>query len=144
MAEIDWKNKLRKIRKTAQEAAQPEEKPKVKFPVFMLITSIIGDLVGWFNILLSFVTAGIWLAISETIGNIIEVIINISHYVWYKYFSSSGISPMKKSNIETKLITNKVVTTLFGWVPIIGDIIPKLTISTFVHYGVQKAESLVK
>lgn len=144
MREIDWKNKLRKLREAAKEAAaedSTEEEPKVKFPWFMLITSIFGDLVGWFNIGLSLLTAGVWLAISETIGNIIETVINISHYVWYKYFSSTGISPIQKNKIATKLITNKIITILFGWIPVIGDAVPKLTISTFVHYFVQKAES---
>jgi len=142
MSELDWKNKLRKIRETAKKAAPEDgEKPKVKFPLFMLITSIFGDLVGWFNILLSLITAGIWLAISETIGNIIETLINISHYVWYSYFSGSGISVAKKQKLVTKLIANKLITILFGWIPVIGDVIPKLTISTFVFYATQKAMS---
>lgn len=111
------------------------------FPWFMLITSIFGDLVGWFNVFMVLVTAGAWVAISATIWNIVEAIINGLHYFWYTAVSSSGIDPKLKKSIGKKLIVNKIATTLFGWIPVIGDIIPKLTISTLVFYFTMKAMS---
>lgn len=112
---------------------------EIQFPWFMLVTSIFGDLVGWFNVLMVIATAGAWVAISATIWNIAEAMINTLHYFWYTCVSSSGIDPKLRKSANKKLIVNKIATTLFGWIPVIGDAIPKLTISTFVFYFTSKA-----
>ncbi|MFH1392155.1 MAG: hypothetical protein ABIG90_00530 [bacterium] len=141
MSEVSWKNRLKELREKAKKnlPEDTEQKEEVKFPWFMLITSIPGDLVGWFNVIMILLTAGVWVAISGTIWNATEAGINIVHFVWYSYCSSSGISVDKKQKLIKNLAVNKIVTTLFGWIPIIGDAIPKLTISTFVFYAMQKA-----
>lgn len=115
------------------------QKNEVQFPWFMLITSIFGDLVGWFNVFMVLVTAGAWVTISATIWNIVEAMINGLHYFWYTCVSSSGLDPKLRKSTGKKLLVNKIATTLFGWIPVIGDIIPKLTISTFVFYFMNKA-----
>lgn len=140
--QINWKNKLRKAREKAKEPGKKSKSSdQVQFPWFMLLTSIPGDLIGWFNVLMILVTAGVWVTVSATIWNIAETAINALHFIWYSYLSSSGIKISKKSKTVKKLAVNKIATTLFGWIPVIGDVIPKLTISTFVYYFMSKAES---
>ena len=134
------KNKLQKLQNKNKPKSK-KQSSKVKFPWFMLISSILGDLVGWFNVIMILLTSGAWVAISGTIWNITEAVINAMHFVWYGYFSKSGISVNKKQKLIKNLAVNKIITTLFGWIPVIGDVVPKLTISTFVYYFMAKAMS---
>lgn len=136
MDEYAVKKQLNQKRK--KESKQEEK--KVQFPWFMFITSVIGDIMGWANVIMILASSGIWITVSATIWNIVQVVIHGSHYVWYKFFSQSGVSPQKKNQVESRLIVNKIISVLTSWMPLIGDMVPTLTLSTLVHYSIEKSK----
>ena len=132
MSEIDWKNKLRKIRETAKKASpeDSEDQPKVKFPWFIFFIALINDLLDYLDPILHAVTGGIWLAISETIGNVIDAATFGILWFW-SYFSKSKSDPL------TKYLTALVIELI----PF-GDFVPSWTAVVIAHY--LKEKSLAK
>jgi len=142
MSEVDWKNKLRKARQAAEEAAPSPtdtDNAKIKFPWFMLATSIIGDLIGWIFVIIAILTVEVGEAVTFPVGNTIEATILTINYFWYAYIHPIGAGTAN-NDIITRYLTRALTTVFIKWLPLnIGDAIPALTIMTFVHYFKEKS-----
>lgn len=130
MAEIDWKNELRKARQAAKESeSSTPAGEKVKFPWFIFTIALINDLLDYLDPILDAVTGGIWLAISETIGNIIDAATFGILLLW-SYFKKSKSDPL------TKYLTALIIESI----PF-GDFVPSWTAVVIAHYLKEKSLS---
>lgn len=103
-------------------------KPKVKFPWIMFIVALINDLP---DIILLFVSlTGIGLAITETLGNILDWTTGPILWIWSKFFSKAKSDPL----------TMLILATVIESVPF-GDVLPSWTTVILIHYFKEKSLS---
>ena len=103
-------------------------KPKVKFPWFMFTIALINDLP---DIILLFVSlTGVGLAITETLGNILDWTTGPILWIWSKFFSKAKSDPL----------TMLILATVIESVPF-GDVLPSWTTVIIIHYFKEKSLS---
>jgi hypothetical protein len=133
--ELNWKNKLRKIRESTQKVDENAESQgissgnEVNFPWFIFFVALINDLLDYLDPILVAATSGLWLGISETLGNIIDGATWFILTIW-SYFSGAKSDPL----------TRYLVALIIELIPF-GDFIPSWTAVVLAYYFKEKSLS---
>lgn len=126
-----FRARIQQVRRAAEMARKEAGEGGVSFPWFIFSVALTNDLLDYLDPILIAATGGLWLGISETLGNVIDGGTWLILMVW-SHLGGAKSSPFAKY----------LAALIIELIPF-GDLVPSWTVMVLAHYFTEKAAGKV-